>query len=160
MKGGSIHNRLLTEALARAFEIAGGKVLREHPVRPGQRPQSVDLFVTWGDRVIVVETEMQGRRVAAAFRKAILLGAVLLVILVPSVRVAAAARRALRRNRIHPSDSQPQILVLTLGAALQAVKRGCLPVSGSCVTGTLTLSPDRSFPLPVPTRTSNHWSDL
>lgn len=135
MKGGFLHNEVLLAPLEGYFRGLGAPVHREHPAESGRSPRAVDLFVTWGTRRIVIEAELTARRVLDDVAKAELLNATLLLVVVPTARIAEAAR-----GRIAQADltrTSMAIWVLPLGPALERVRR-CFPFSSNPIQDRIT----------------------
>lgn len=122
MRGGYLHNDILTERLDAAWRSVGASTAREIAITDdeGRVCGYTDLLVRHGPTVIVVEVELSGRRVVRDLQKAVALHATELWIVVPNARVRGAVTRKLRRIPEKPED--PTICVLSLGQALQRVR--------------------------------------
>lgn len=124
MKGSYFHNVDLVQRLARAARALGACVSVEYPVARGQRPRSVDIFLLWEIFRIVIEVGCSIARIGGEIPKAQNLKADLLLLVLPTPRLAAAARRKLRRlGNQKQTATAMQIRVLTLGLALDALRR-------------------------------------
>jgi hypothetical protein len=123
MKGGFLHNEVLLKPFADHFTALGAEVLAEHPVEPGRSPRSVDLFVVHGSDRIVVEAELTPRRVVLDIEKARVLGATLLLVVMPTAGIARAAERLLAgRSRAGMSFARLPLWIEPLGPAKRRVR--------------------------------------
>ena len=120
-----MHNHVLLEPIEEHFRGCGATVHHEHPTRPGRSARFLDLHVRLNGRVIAVEAELSVKRVCADVEKAREVGAQLLLIVVPTRRVARTAVARLHEARVLSGDLA--VWVLPLGRALQRL-RDCFPL--------------------------------
>jgi hypothetical protein len=125
MKGKIIHNIVMADPVEAALQLKGFQTFRETPVRPGQRPPSIDITTRIGGRFIAFEFERSTDRVDADWSKADRIGAHLLVIVVPNAAVRERVRRALRYSASNSFLHRAQVQVMTVGATLQWVANNC-----------------------------------
>lgn len=119
MRGGFLHTHVLIGTLALALRLQGVKVRLEHPVQPGRTGGSVDLFAELPELRIVIEAERSTERLKNDLRKAALLRADVLLIVVPTWKLARAGSRQLAALAAEQGDGKPRALCLPLGPALQ-----------------------------------------
>jgi hypothetical protein len=147
MRGKFLHNKVIIAALLLALSALGYQVLVEHPVRPGQRPPCVDMFVIVRDKRIVLEAERSTARLGKDLAKAHALAADLLLIIVPHSRLRARMTSALERLVGPGRYAAPVVQVLTLGTALRWVSNNCpagAPRPAASGTRDLSQSPLRT----------------
>lgn len=137
MRGEFLHNKVIIAALILALSLLGYQVLVEHPVRAGQRPPCVDAFVIVRDKRIVLEAECSSARIGNDLAKARVLGADLLLIIVPHARMRARVHAALNLLAARGGQASPLVQVLTLGAALRWVADNCPPVAARPAAGAI-----------------------
>ena len=109
-------------------EECGATVRAEQPVRMNGTISFADLVITKDGRIIVCEPEQSRHRVLNDVRKAVAIGAHLLLIVTPDSLTAQSCRRQLRR--CPPLDSKLKVICCPLGAALE-ILRQTLGTSGS-----------------------------
>ena len=114
MRGGRLHSGVLAGGLRDALERLGARVRTEYPVRPGRGAGAVDLYAELDGTRVAIEVELGVRRVRQDIRKAETLGVDALVIVTPTAKVAALARRRLRTR----TASRVTVHVLPFGRAL------------------------------------------
>ena len=114
MRGGRLHSEILARGLQAALEGLGARVWTEYPVGPGRGVQAVDLYAERNGVRVAFEVELGPRRVLQDVRKAEILGVDALVIVTPTAKVAALARRRLRTR----TPSRVTVHVLPFGRAL------------------------------------------
>lgn len=114
MRGGHLHCEILALGLRTALERIGACVRTEYPVGPGRGAEAVDLYAERDGVRVAVEVELGPRRVLKDVRKAELLGVDALLIVTPTAKVAALARRRLRTR----TPSRVVVHVLPFGRAL------------------------------------------
>ena len=119
MRGSHLHNKVLIDPLARAFESYGATAHREFYVNALGVVGAVDLLVEQPQVRIAIEAELSVRRVGADLRKAVAVRADELWIVVPTVRLVRGVRRKLATLPAAPSWLD--VFVLTQGQALQRV---------------------------------------
>lgn len=125
MKGKMIHNLVMAAPVEAAVELKGYSILRELPIRPGQRPPAVDLAFRANDRFIVIECERTSDRVAFDVAKAKQIGADDLKVVVPNATIRRRAISVINRLGHRNRAQRLQVQVMTLGAALQWVANNC-----------------------------------
>ena len=123
MRGGFVHNDVMVEPLADAFEADGWNTELEVPIRTGESIAFIDLVADCDGYCIAVEAECSPARIDRDLDKGQALSADELWIVTPNVRVADSVRRKLGRMLI-PVD-RGGLFVLTQGAAMARV-RDCL----------------------------------
>jgi hypothetical protein len=133
MRGKFLHNNVLVGPIVLELSRLGYQVFVEHPIRPGQRPPCVDMFIIVGDKRIVIEVECSPTRIANDIAKAREFTADLLLVVIPHARLQARVRAALKRLLGHGDHIAPQVQVLTLGATLCWVASNCPPVTAPLV---------------------------
>jgi hypothetical protein len=144
VKGGFFHNRCLVGRLIQPFRDLGATVLAEHRIESGRHGRAVDLLVQLGPYRIVVEAERDLRRLSGDVAKARALGANLLLVVVPTGRLARTARCRLAVFQGGEGGRKPRIMVLTLGAALELVTNRS-PLKSAAFVGE---DPETSIPGP------------
>jgi len=122
MRGGFLHNTALLNPIEAYLRRRGAQTCREYPVQNSITRGAIDLVATWNDAVIAIEAELTPDRVVRDVHKAHAIEADLLVIVVPTRRVAAAVIRRLRLNCNHARKDLP-VWVLPLGPALERLRR-------------------------------------
>jgi len=115
MRGQHLHNHVLLDPIESHFREIGAAVHREHFVRSGAFVGFVDLFVRIGQHSIACEAERSTARIDLDVKKAILVGATELWIIVPGPALVRAVGRKLRSSANR--DAMLRVSVLTLGAA-------------------------------------------
>ena len=121
MRGGFFHNDVLVRRLQQVAEECGASVRTEAPVRIDGTVSYIDLVVEKDGQLTVCEVEQAWHRVQNDRRKAVALGAGLLLIATPDAPTAHACRSQLRR---HPCpDAQIKVIVCPLGAALEMLRQ-------------------------------------
>ena len=124
MRGGFLHTSVLITSIENCFRGLGAEIHRESLVYMGNRIGFIDLVVVLGSLVIACEAELSADRVISDIAKAMSAEADLLLIVVPTTRVARAVRRRLAPAARILKDAPP-ICVLPLGTALQQLgKKG------------------------------------
>jgi hypothetical protein len=120
MRGEFFHNYMV-HRLRQVGVECGAKVSVELLVRLDDDTIGyADLVVRKGGFLGACEPEQSGRRAGNDRRKAIAIGANLLLIATPDARTAQACRRELRR---HPQpDAKLKVIVCPLGAALEILR--------------------------------------
>lgn len=134
MRGDSFHNDILVRRLHQVAEECGAVVQTEAPVPLDGNVGYADLLIEKSGRRVVGEAEQTWHRVGNDVRKAVALGAELLLIATPDSVTAQACRRQLRRQT--PPDSKLKVIICPLGAALEILRQ--------------TLSAQAGAPAPVP----------
>ncbi len=122
MSEGFLHRHVIGDRLAFAFASIGALVAREHPISSVRPPRRADLWVEWEGFRLLCEVEMTPRRVPGDVIKGVASMTDGLLIVGPNTRVVVLLRRAVKRARPLVPGHQPQILVLTLGAALKLIE--------------------------------------
>lgn len=122
MRGGYLHNTVLLNPIEAYLRRADAQTRREYPVQKNATRGAIDLVATWDDALIAIEAELTPDRVVRDVQKALAARAGLLVIVVPTRRVAAAAIRRLRLN-CNPTRKDLPVWVLPLGPALERLRR-------------------------------------
>ena len=125
MRGGFLHNHILLDPIEEHFHQLGAHTRREFPIGPGACHGFVDLWIHCGEHTIACEAELTPDRVAGDLRKAQVLQASLLLIVVPHRRTAQAVTRRFRRT--HAASSDMEVWILPLGPALERLRR-CFPL--------------------------------
>ena len=97
MRGGYIHNEILVGTLARDARALGWGTLLEAPVPVHDSVWFIDLVVTSHAVRVAVEAELSPGRVLRDVIKAEAFGAVALLVVTPTSRVAKQCRRVLGR---------------------------------------------------------------
>jgi hypothetical protein len=116
MRGGFIHNQILVAPIEAALRALGALTQREYPVEVSSGYHGyVDLFAVLDGKRIVCEAEQTDDRIRTDIAKAAALKADLLLIIMPSHRVAREVERMLSRL----ATSSVRICCLTLGGAIQ-----------------------------------------
>lgn len=115
MRGGYLHNRLLVEPVAARFEVLGAVVHREHHCTAGY----MDLLIEGKAWRIACEAELRAARVGRDLAKAVALQVDLLLLVVPTRRVALLVEHKLERTTRSLGLTLPPIVVIPLGALLQ-----------------------------------------
>ena len=133
MNGGLIHEDGLLSPVGTELRRCGAEVKRQVPTRPHREGGYGDLVAVLGTRRLLIEAEMSSRRIANALQKALDLGATWLWILVPNRRVAGAVRRQMKRMRVR--EMEPWVCVLTLGQALERIRKYVPLFSASMTEG-------------------------
>jgi len=119
MKGGFLHNHVLIGTCADALQLQGARVKLEYPVQPGRTGGSVDLFAVFDNLSLVIEAERSTERLKNDLRKATLLQADILLVVVPTWKLARAGTRLLAALAAGKDNGKPRTLCLPLGPALQ-----------------------------------------
>ena len=122
MRGGYLHNTILLDPIEAFFRQAGARTRREYPVRNATTRGAIDLAASWDDALVAVEAELTPDRVDRDVQKAHAAGADLLVIVVPTRRVASAVMRHLNGNGGQTGNDVP-VWILPLGPALERLQR-------------------------------------
>jgi hypothetical protein len=133
MRGEFCHNEILARRLRQVAEECGATVHAEQPVQVDGAVSYADLVIRKDGQLTVCEPEQSGRRVGNDLRKAVALGARLLLIATPDAPTAHACRRQLRR--LPRPDANLKVIVCPLGAALEILRA--------------TLTADRRHPTPL-----------
>lgn len=124
MRGGYLHNHILLDPVEDHLLQSGATVQREQAVDLCGSMGFIDLAATLRDHRIAFEAELTADRVASDLRKAEAWSATLLVIIVPTRRVARSIQRAVDST---PGARPPGgVWVLPLGPALARL-RDCFP---------------------------------
>ena len=97
MRGEFMHNHILARLVTTAIELKGYPTTEEFPVSRGQRPASVDLAVMICGLLVLIEFERSTARIRADVAKARMVGAYLLLIVVPHARLVSRVLAALKR---------------------------------------------------------------
>jgi hypothetical protein len=126
------HNDILVGRLRQVAEASGATVYSEQPVRIGDTACYAGLVVEKDGRHIVGVAKQSYRRVDNDVRKAVALGAQLLLIVTPDSFTAQKCRRQLSRHP--PLAAKTTVIACTLGAALEILRQA--------------LDASRSLPLP------------
>ncbi len=149
MRGGFVHNRVLVARVAAFFLLLTDRVYLEHPVGSGRHAGFADLFVLFGSHRIVCEAELSADRIHRDVRKAELLEATRLLIVVPRPPLV----RAVHRRLAQLAPVRFEIWVGTLGVILKrlsdvfAIKDAVnVRVSSSHQPGTRLIAPDTRQP--------------
>ncbi|GEM_PF-2578436 len=124
MRGGFLHNHILLDPIEDLLMQLGAATRREHYVRSAGSAGFIDLTATLGQHRIACEAELAADRVSSDLRKAQAWAATLLVIVVPTRRVAQSAQRAV--NAAPGTRPVGGVWVLPLGPALTRL-RDCFP---------------------------------
>jgi hypothetical protein len=114
MRGGRLHSDVLARGLRDALERLGARVWTEYPVRPGRGAGALDLYAELNGKRLAIEVELGVRRVLQDVRKAEAIGVDALVVVTPTPKVAALARRRLGTQ----TRSRVRVHVLPFGRAL------------------------------------------
>ena len=118
MRGDYLHNHVLLDPLERPCREHGAQVHREYNLDG----EFVDLLIEFDTGRVVVEAELSPDRVANDVAKAQRLGANVLLIVVPTWRIARAVKRKLARLDV-PRPEGLIVHVDPLGVAVQRVTR-------------------------------------
>ena len=139
MRGDHLHNVILVRQLRQVGEECGATVTAEQPVPIEGNVSYADLLIEKGGQRIVCEAETTWRRcgVDNDVRKAVALGAQLLLIATPDTLTAQACRRQLRNHL--PQNKKLKVIACPLGSASEILRQ------------TLNAIPDR----PAPTATGS-----
>lgn len=116
---GFVHEVVLLPPIEACLIGLGARTSREHHAGPGREAGYVDLYAEWPNFSACIEAEMTSRRVLGDVKKAILLKADLLLIVVPDCSVRASCRRRLKAILGKNGDPKIEIWVLTLKPAIQ-----------------------------------------
>ncbi len=120
MRGGFLHNHILLDPVEDLLLQLGATVRREHAVHFGGSLGFIDLTAELGHHRIACEAELTADRVLSDLRKAEAWAATLLVIIVPTRRVAQSIQRAVDgAPGVHPPGG---VWVLPLGPALARLR--------------------------------------
>lgn len=131
MRGGYLHNCVLLDPIEAHFLALGAATRREWTIRVGERTCFIDLMVELVDsRRIACEAELTADRIVRDIEKAVAAGASLLLIVVPSTKVARAARQAARKCCRSP-QTMP-VWILPLGGMRQRL-RSCFPLISTTI---------------------------
>lgn len=136
MRGGFVHNQVLIAQVEAHFRQLRATIHREYPTAAGRDAGFVDLFIIWYSIRIVCEAELSPARVCRDVAKAALLKADLLLIVVPNLRVAKAARARLRTCNGPPRPRGLLIWILPLGPALRRLTNKCHLMTRANVSAT------------------------
>jgi len=129
MRGDYCHNDILVRPLRQVAEECAATVCVEQLVRLGQGAIGyADLVIRKAGHTTLCEAEQSWRRVGNDLRKAIALGADLLLIATPDEPTAQACRRQLRR--CPHTDAKLRVIVCPLGAALEILRATLSAVPG------------------------------
>jgi len=139
MRGDPFHNEILVGRLRQIAEECGATVSTERPVPIDGSVSYADLVIEKDGQVTVCEAEQTRHGVGNDRRKAVALGARLLLIATPDSLTAQACRRQLRR--CPPLDAKLKVIVCPLGAALEILRQ--------------TLNADSSRPAALPPNERN-----
>lgn len=120
MRGDPFHNDILVGQLRQVAEACGGNVFTERPVPMDGSVRYADLVVEKNGQVTVCEAEQSRHRVGNDVRKAVALGAHLLLIVTPDAPTAQACRRQLRR--LPRLEAKLKVIICPLGAALEILR--------------------------------------
>jgi len=115
------HNDILVGRLRLVAEACGATVYSEQPVQIANTTCYADLVVEKDGRRIVSAAEQSCRRVDNDVRKAVALGAQLLLIVTPDSFTAQSCRRRLRRHP--PLVAKIKVIACPLGAALEILRQ-------------------------------------
>ena len=121
MRADLSHNDILVGRLRQVAEACGATVYSEQPVQIANITRYADLVVEKDGRRIVGAAEQSYRRVDNHVRKAVALGAQLLLIVTPDSFTAQRCRRQLRRHP--PLVAKIKVIACPLGAALEILRQ-------------------------------------
>jgi len=121
MNCGFCHEEILVRRLRKVAEECGATVHSEQPVRMDGTVSYADLVMTKDGRITVCEPEQSRHRVSNDVRKAVAIGAQLLLIVTPDSLTAQSCRRQLRR--CPPLDAKLKVIVCPLGSALEILRQ-------------------------------------
>lgn len=113
MRGGFLHSTVLAQGLALHLEALGAEVHLEYPVRPGPRPQAIDIYADLPGLRLGIEIELEPRRVQQDLEKTRALKLDLLLIVTATRARARTIERRLRDTNVSCTPVQ----VMTFGAA-------------------------------------------
>ncbi len=130
MRGGYLHNHVLLDPIEMHFSALGARQRREHPTARGRSAGFVDLFIEHRPWRIACEAELSSRRIENDLAKAASLHASLLMIVVPTKRVARAVQRKLQN--IESPQLELPIWVLPLGPMLRRIAL-CFPLNSTSI---------------------------
>jgi hypothetical protein len=128
-RGGFLTRKCLLEPVGQACRELGGTVSAEYPVRLGQTRGYVDLWVNLGPCPVAIEGELGIKRLENDLHKALALRALLLLIVVPNWAACRSARKAmarileLRRRSGLTAPTDPVVLILPVGPAIQRLRQ-------------------------------------
>ena len=120
MRGGFCHNDILVRRLREVAEACGATVSTERPVLIDGSVSYSDLVIEKDGHITVCEPALSWRRVGNDRRKAVALGADLLLIATPDAPTAHACRRQLQRYPGPPAKLK--VIVCPLGTALEILR--------------------------------------
>ena len=121
MRGDFAHNDILIGRLRQVAEACGATVCSEQPVQIANTTSDPDLVVEKNGRRIVGVAGQSHRRVENDVRKAVALGAQLLLIVTPDSFTAQRCRRQLRR--LPYLAAKIKVIPCPLGAALEILRQ-------------------------------------
>lgn len=122
MRGQFLHNDILVAPIAALLREYGVRSQLEYAIESGRGVGFVDLFAVQESFRLVCEAELSPDRVWNDIRKAVALQADLLLIVVPTVRMARRIRRRLQHPRCPAAPENLDIWILPLGPALQRLR--------------------------------------
>jgi hypothetical protein len=138
VRGDFVHNAVLVGQLAALLSEFGIAARQEFPIQIGTRRKFADLYAQWPGVTLVCEAELSADRVWNDLEKAVAAQATLLMIVVPNANVARRARHRLSHPKAPSVPTSLTVCVLTLGIALQRLRR--LLTLMSSVIGRRTLN--------------------
>ena len=121
MRADYCHNEILVRSLRQVAEECGATVRVEVAVRIDGVVNYIDVVIEKDGRRFIAEPEQESRRVGNDVRKAVAIGAELLLIATPDAPTAQACRRQLRRHPL-PS-SKLTVIACPLGAAREILRQ-------------------------------------
>lgn len=121
MTGDLSHNDILVGRLRQVAEACGATTYSGQPVQIGDTTCYADRVMEKDGRRIVGAAERSSHRVDNDVRKAVALGAQLLLIVTPDSLAAHKCRRQLRRHP--PLAAKVKVIACPLGAALEILRQ-------------------------------------
>jgi hypothetical protein len=112
MPRGFAHDQVLLQAVAGALAAHAIWIRHEVRVRGPDFTGFCDLVANIDGKLLVVEAELSAKRVARDVRKALLLGAHCLWIVVPNGKVRRAAQRQLSKLPLEDANTIPTSILL------------------------------------------------
>ena len=118
-RGHSTHNHTLLDPFEELGKQVGAEMIREFPTKRGRSTGYIDLLLRYQGETIAIEAELTTRRVGNDVRKEVEVRADLLLIVFPTHKLAASARRKLKTCRaVLELRKNSRIWCLPLGVAL------------------------------------------
>jgi len=121
VRGDLSHNDILFGRLRQVAEACGATIYSDQTVQTGDTTCYADLVLEKDGRRIIGAAEQSYRRVDHDVRKAVALGAQLLLIVTPDSLTAQRCRRKLRRHP--PLAAKIKVIACPLGAALEILRQ-------------------------------------